>query len=447
MSIQEFDQKHVWHPFTQAKTAPTPIELVRAEGLSLYDKDGKAYWDLNSSWWAITHGHSHPRIAKALTAQAQTMQHVMFAGFTHRPGAELAKTLAASLPEALEKVFYSDNGSTAVEVGLKMAYQYWQNIGKPRGKFLALEGAYHGDTFGAMSVGATSGFVETFSDLMFDASFMPTPHTWIGDMQVEEKEQASLQWLDRYLDQHGQNTAVFIIEPLILGAGGMKMYRKSFLEEIIRRVRAFDIVVVFDEVFTGFGRTGNMFVCSDLVQQPDIICLSKGLTAGTLPLGATVANHKIWDAFYSDQTGKTLLHGHTFAGNPLACAVALENFKIFEAEQTMQRIASIAAVHEERLEKLMQHPAIVRPRQCGTVIAFDVDVGEAQYGGMTSKAIAQKFLERGLHIRPLGHTLYMVLPYCITPEQLNTVYDVIPEVIDEIAHTLGGEITHRGAAA
>ena len=423
--IVNADKDVIWHPFTQAQTAPDVIPIVRGEGAKLFDAEGREYLDLISSWWVNTHGHAHPKIAKAIGDQAGQPEHVIFAGFTHEPAVVLAKRLKEMLPGDLNRVFYSDNGSTAVEVALKIAYQYFSNKGAPRKKFLAFEGAYHGDTVGAMSVGQSSGFFDAWKDLLFDVAAIPFPATWQGDVDVEQKEQESLTSLQRVLETQGADTCAMILEPLVQGAGGMRMCRPEYLRSLVEMLRSAGILVIFDEVMTGFGRTGELFACIKANITPDLICLSKGLTGGFLPLSATVCRDEIYDAFLDDSFDKAFAHGHSFAANPLGCAAAIASQDLLTAPDTQTWIAAISAVHEERLAQLATFEPLEHARQTGTIAAIDIIADDSGYSASVGPKLKAYFLEQGMLIRPLGNVMYVLPPYCISDDDLHRAYDAI----------------------
>ena len=423
--IAKKDKTPIWHPYTQAKTAAPAIPIARAEGAVLHGMDGKEYLDLISSWWVNLHGHAHPRIAEAIAAQAKTLEQVIFAGFTHQPAVELAARLSALLPADLERVFYSDNGSTAIEVALKVAYQFWKQADSPRKtRFLAFEGGYHGDTVGAMSMGASSGFFGHWKDLLFSITALPYPATWDNDPDVETKEKACLDALEAYLAQYAEETAALIVEPLVQGAAGMRMCRPEFLREVEKRLRAARVLLIFDEVMTGFGRTGDLFACLKSGATPDIICLSKGLSGGFLPLSVTVFRRFLHDAFLGEDFSTALAHGHSFTANPLGCAAALASLELLLEDQTARNIGTIVEKHRERLNGL-SHPRLGRTRQCGTIAAVDVLGGRQDYSAQEGQALMRYFMDKGLLIRPLGHVIYLLPPYCVTPEQLDRAYDAI----------------------
>ncbi len=428
--ITNLDRQHVWHPFTQAQTAPDPIPITSAKGIRLYAEDGREFLDLISSWWVNLHGHAHPTIAAAIAKQAHTLEQVIFAGFTHQPAAQLAHELVQRLPAGLTRVFFSDDGSTAVEVALKMALQYWRNQGEAqRTRFLAFEGGYHGDTVGAMSVGRGSDFFSTYGSLLFEVGLLPYPQTWDGDADVVSKEQAALAVLDAYLAQHGETLAGVIIEPLVQGAAGMRMCRPEFLQQLAAKLRAVGILLIFDEVMTGFGRTGAMFAAIKAQVMPDLICLSKGLTAGFLPMSVTVASEAIYAAFLGENFDRALIHGHSFTANPLGCAAALASLQVFEDEQTLAKLPQIEAWHRQGLAQLAGHPAVQHVRVTGTIAAFDVVTADAGYTSAVGAQLKAFFHERGLLLRPLGNVIYLLPPYCVTQDELALAYQTIGEAL------------------
>lgn len=429
-----WDRQHVWHPFTQAHTAPDPIPIVRAQGSRLYAEDGRVFLDLIASWWVNIHGHAHPAIAEAIAAQARTLEQVIFAGFTHPPAAQLARELVQWLPPGLTRVFFSDDGSTAVEVALKVALQYWQNQGQgQRTRFLAFEGGYHGDTVGAMAVGQGSGFFQPYGKLLFEVGLLPFPATWEGDTEVEAKEAAALAALEAYLAAHADSIAALIMEPLLQGAGGMRMCRPQFLQALARRVREAGILLVFDEIMTGFGRTGAMFASLKAQVMPDIICLSKGLTAGFLPLAVTVVQESVYQAFLGDSFDRALVHGHSFTANPLGCAAALASLQVFRTENTLAKLPVLEAWQRAGLATLAGLPQVQRPRVMGTVAAFDVAAADAGYTAGVGARLKSFFHDHGLLLRPLGNVVYLLPPYCITEAELHHAYQVVAAGIKALA--------------
>lgn len=427
------DRRHVWHPFTQHATEGDPIVIARAKSASLFDADGNEILDLVSSWWTCTHGHSHPRLNEALAEQAARFEHVMFAGFTHEPAVDLATALAELLPGDLSRVFFSDDGSTSVEVALKIAYQYWINVGEPRRQILVgFDGGYHGDTLGAMSLGRGSQFFSPFRDLMCKVVVLPCPATFEGDDAADEREAGALSAFQALIRDRGQSVAGLIIEPLLQGAGGMRLCRPSFLKRLVEIARAAGILVIFDEVATGFGRTGTMFAMEQAGVVPDLVCLSKGLTSGYTPLAATVAREAIFEAFLGESFERALPHGHSFTANPLACSVALASLALFKEEKTLERIARINKRHKTMLAELASRADVTRPRLIGSILAFDVR-SAGGYQSAESRRLRDWYLAHGLNIRPLGPTIYLMPPYCITDEELTRAYSGLVEGLDALA--------------
>ena len=425
--LREIDARHLWHPFTQAQTADAPILIREAQGAWVTAADGSRYLDLVSSWWVNLHGHAHPKIAGAIAAQAAKLEHVIFAGFTHEPAIELAQRILDYLPPSLSRVFYSDNGSTAVEAALKMAFQFWRNCGDDKRKrFIAFEGGYHGDTIGAMSAGRTSGFYLPFEELMFDVDIVPFPATWNGDEEIGAREAQALAALDRLLG-NASSYAAAIVEPLVQGASGMLMCRPEFLRQVAERLKGSDILLIFDEVMTGFGRTGSMFASTKAKVTPDILCCAKGITGGFLPLAATIVSERIYRAFLGEGIEQAFLHGHSYTANPLGCAAGLASLDIFESENVMARIAEIEARHHAELACLMEHSKILRPRVLGSIAAFDI--GDGVYGSGLSQTLRNLALQQGLILRPLGATIYLMPPYMIVNAELDAAYAGIRQIL------------------
>ncbi|MBF0342457.1 MAG: adenosylmethionine--8-amino-7-oxononanoate transaminase [Magnetococcales bacterium] len=425
------DRAHVWHPYTQQATAPDPLPIASGRGAWLHGMDGSAYLDLIASWWVSIHGHAHPVIARAIAEQAGRLEQVIFAGLTHEPAVRLAAELAKRLPEGLTRIFFSDDGSTAVEVAMKMACHYWRNRGQERVRFLVFEGGYHGDTVGAMSASRSSGFFEGYRGLLFAVETLPYPATWEGDETVAAKESTALAALDRYLESSGDECAAMLIEPLIQGAGGMRMCRPEFLRGLAARLKAAGVLLIADEVMTGFGRCGTLFACEKAGIAPDLICLSKGLTGGFLPMAVTACREEIHAAFLGATFDRALAHGHSFTANALGCAAALASLGLFETEQTLQRVAAIEAIHRERLRNLQS--GIAQPRVLGVVAALELTLPDRGYGSAFTPRLIRFFLDRGLIIRPLGAVLYLIPPYCITPEELHRGWDGIEAAIQHFS--------------
>ncbi len=431
--LQDLDLRHIWHPFTQAGVSPAPIPIRQAKGAILIAEDGREFVDMISSWWVTLHGHAHPAIVKAVAEQAARLEQVIFAGFTHAPAVELARRLSSLLPGDLNRVFFSDDGSTAVEAALKLAHQYWRNIGAPeRRRYLSFEGGYHGDTVGAMSVGTKSGLFDHWRDLMFEVTTLPFPATWEGDGDAAEKEADCLHVLDGFLAEMGAETAAFIIEPLVQGAGGMRMCRPQFLQAVAERLKRAGVLLIFDEVMTGFGRTGETFACLKAGVTPDLICLSKGLTGGFLPMSATVCSDAVHDVFLGGTLDKAFAHGHSFTANPLGCAAALASLDLLLQDETGARVKAIEAVHRQRLFSMPAHPKLARHRIMGTIAAVDVECPDAGYAAAIGPKLREFFMALGFVIRPLGNVVYLLPPYCVEEAQLHQAYDAIERAAVEV---------------
>jgi len=414
------------------KTAPPPIKISRGTGAWLELSDGKRILDCISSWWVTLHGHGEPTIASAIHEQALRLEQVIFAGFTHDPAEDLVQSILSVVPPNLSRVFFSDDGSTAVEVALKMAYQYWQNIGfGQRNKFIGVAQGYHGDTVGAMSMGGTSTFWKPFSPLMFEVDCIPFPATWDGDIDVTEKENQSLHALHSLLSQGDERYAAIILEPLIQGVGGMRICREDFLRRLLQIAHEFELLVIYDEVMTGFGRTGDWFACTKSATEPDILCLSKGLTGGFLPLALTLASEKIYQAFYADETNRAFFHSHSYTGNPIACAAANASFSLLSHNQEAFR--NMESTHRALIDKWIKgNPIFYNARAKGTIAAFEVVSADTSYYADISRKLKRIFVERGLLLRPIGNTVYLLPPYCITRDELEFAYEIISEVCTEL---------------
>ncbi|NJK64374.1 MAG: adenosylmethionine--8-amino-7-oxononanoate transaminase, partial [Synechococcaceae cyanobacterium SM2_3_1] len=418
-------------PFHRPNYLLTPETLSEERGIWIELEDGRRIMDCISSWWVNLHGHCHPKISEAIYKQSQQLEHIIFAGFTHDPAERLAEELVGKLPENLTRTFYSDDGSTAVEVALKMAYQYWHNRDQPRTNFIAFEGAYHGDTFGAMSVGSRSIFSQVYADLLFEVKYVPFPDTYQGDPDVQEQEERTLWQLEKILSVDPNCCAGIIIEPLVQGAGGMRMCRPLFLQKIVQLAKAYDTLLIFDEVMTGFGRTGDWFAALRAQVSPDIICLSKGITGGFLPLAVTVCTEQIYEAFYSDDLLKTLFHGHSYTANPLGCAAGLASLEILTENQASFK--SMEMIHQRCYEHYLDHERISHWRVTGTIAAMDVKTPEASgYLNQVGLEIRKRSLEQGLLLRPLGNVLYVMPPYCTTEDELVRIYQGINQILREI---------------
>ncbi len=422
-TLVENDLQYIWHPYTHQKNMQAPIAVERGKGTFLFDEDGHEYIDAISSWWVNIHGHSNKYIAKKIYQQAQTLDHVIFAGFTHKPAVELAGRIIPLLPEKICKVFYSDNGSTAVEVALKMALQFWVNTGKEkRGKVLAFNNSYHGDTFGAMSASSRSIFTKAFNDKLFEVIFIDTP------------AKDNLEKIKSEIRKHQHEVACFIYEPLLQGAGGMKMYDSKLFDDLLSFIKKQNIICIADEILTGFYRTGKMFASEYIDARPDIICLSKGLTGGTMALGITACTLKIYDAFVSDDKAQTLFHGHSFTANPLACTAALASLDLLERKNCERKINKIIKRNNKFAEKLRNanYKALIKNvRQLGTIVAFEIISMEGdQYLNNINASFTKFCLDNRVYLRSLGNTIYIMPPYCITKKQLKKVFAVIEDFLN-----------------
>jgi adenosylmethionine---8-amino-7-oxononanoate aminotransferase len=411
----------VWHPFTQHAVQPDPPLIARGEGAWLETSEGERIFDAISSWWVITHGHRHPHIVQAIKDQADRLDQVIFAGFTHEPAEKLARRLVAITPPELEYVFFSDSGSTSVEVALKMALGFWRHRGEKRTGILALEGAYHGDTVGGMSVGERGVFNAPYDPLLFNVERLPFP--------APGREEATLKALDVACGRGG--AAALIVEPLILGAGGMLIYAPEILSEMKRICETHGVLFIADEVMTGWGRTGTLFACEQARVTPDIACYSKGLTGGSLPLAVTLCRGDIFDAHYSTDRSRTFFHSSSYTANPIACAAALANLEIWEKEPVLERVAAIAGLHSKGLDRFREDRRFTNLRQIGSIAALDVASNETGYMAAIGPRLYQGFLSRHLLVRPLGSTIYLMPPYCSGESELGLVYDALADIADD----------------
>lgn len=415
-NLTERDRAVIWHPYTPMKLRPNALGIVRAEGVYLYDEQGHRYIDAVSSWWVNLHGHSHPQIAQAIYQQAQSLAHCMFAGLTHEPAVQLAERLLAITPGQMRRVFYSDNGSCATEIAIKMALQAFHNQGKPRHTIVALENSYHGDTFGAMSASGRGLFTQPFDDKLFNVVFIPVP--------TRERATESLTALTQLLANG--DVAALIVEPLVQGAAGMQMHDAGALSQLFAAAKAAGAYVIADEVMTGFGRTGTLFACDQLNVAPDMICLSKGLTGGTLPMAVTLCTEVLYNAFYSDDVQHALYHGHSYTANPIACAAALASLELLLTDECTAARQMITQAHAEFASVIAKHPKIDHIRTCGTILAMTIrtDSG-SHYLSQERDRIYHYFLARGVLLRPIGNVLYLIPPYCISETQLRGIYEHI----------------------
>ena len=421
MSLTEKDSQYLWHPYTQHKTASAPIAITKGKGALLWDENGKEYIDAIASWWVNPYGHSNTFIADAIYKQLTTLEHVLFGGFTHEPAVKVAEKLLAILPKNQQKLFFSDNGSTAVEIAIKVALQYFFNKGEKRTTIIAFENAFHGDTFAAMAASGISLFTDAFQGMFIDVVRIPVP--------VVGQEQASCDALAKALKNH--NCAGFIFEPLVQGAAGMVMYEPVALDTLIRMCKDNNVLTIADEVMTGFGKTGKTFASDYLVEQPDMMCLSKALTGGTIPMAITTFTQDIFDAFYDEDINKALFHGHTFTANPTGCAAALASIELLQTPDMQANIERVNAKHLAFEQRVQSHPNVVTTRVLGVIFALEIKTESAAsyYGNLRNK-LYNFFIENGVILRPVGNIVYILPPYIITDEQLEKVYQVVESALE-----------------
>lgn len=430
MSLTSRDKKVIWHPYTQHELFPESIGIVKGKGSYLFDEKGRKYIDAFSSWWTCIHGHAHPYIAKKVSAQLKKLEHVVFAGFTHEPAITLAERLLKKLPKNQKRIFYSDNGSTAVEVAMKMSFQYWYNKGTPKTKIIAFRNSYHGDTFGAMSASERGAFSSPFQSHLFEVIFIDAP--------IKGKEDESIRQLISNIQDPTSDISAFIFEPIVQGVAGMVLHEPKALSEMIRICGANNILTIGDEVFTGFGRTGKFFASDYLSEKPDMICLSKGLTGGTMAMGVTSSTDEIFKAFLSQDRLKTLFHGHSFTANPVACSASLAGMDLMEKKETWKNIKRIGNRHkffEKQLTSSGSQVAgkIKEIRRIGTILAIELKTEDATsyFNSIRDRSISF-FLEKGILLRPLGNVIYLLPPYCISDKDLDYIYDSIFEFLQSL---------------
>ncbi len=417
------DKQCIWHPFTPLIGSEENLVIERAEGAILYSEDGREIIDAIASWWVNLHGHSNPHIAQAIANQAKKLEHVMFAGFTHEPAIQLAENLLSILPENQGKVFFSDNGSTSVEVALKMALQYWHNRGKSKTKILALEGGYHGDTFGAMSVGERGAFTAPFWPFLFEVAFL--------DLPLPGQEEESLAEFEALVKRG--DMAAFIFEPVVQGAAGMRQYSASWLDQLISIAQSSEVLCIADEVMTGFGRTGRTFASDYLENKPDIFCLSKGLTGGALALGATSCSDAIQEAYNHEDILKTFFHGHSYTANPIACAAANASFELLMTDECNQNIQRISSGFNVFKNKISAHHEVQSVTHQGAILAIEFKAsGDTSYINEARHELYPYFLSRNVLLRPLGNIVYIIPPYVISDEELAVVFGAIESYLEEI---------------
>ena len=419
MTLKERDKKHLWHPLTQHKLHPDTIAIKSAKGCVLVDEDGNEYIDAIASWYTCMYGHCNPHITSKVAEQMLTLDQVVFSGFTHAPAVELSEALINILPKNQNKLFFSDNGSTSVEIGIKMALQYHFNHGEKRNTLIAFEDGFHGDTFGAMSVSGLSVYNGPFEEFFLNVLRIPTPNG--------KNHEGILETLKTYSEDH--HIAGFVYEPLVQGAAAMKMHDAKGLDEILKFCKSQNIICVADEVMTGFGKTGTFFASDQIETKPDVMCLSKALTGGLLPMAITSCSQKTYDAFYSDDIKKGLFHGHTYSANPLSCSAALASIELLTSDEIQSQIEKVALMHAAFSEKIKTHPKVNSVRQKGVIFALDLNLEMERYGNLRDK-LFHFFMENGVFLRPLGHTIYIQAPYVISEEQLNKVYRVIEDALE-----------------
>ncbi|KUJ59187.1 adenosylmethionine-8-amino-7-oxononanoate aminotransferase [Flavobacteriaceae bacterium CRH] len=423
MTLTEKDSQYLWHPYTQHKTAQTPIVISKGDGALLWDENGKEYIDAIASWWVNPFGHSNQYIADAIYKQLTTLEHVLFGGFTHEPAIKVAEKLIEILPKNQQKIFFSDNGSTAVEVAIKVALQYFFNKNEKRTTIIAFENAFHGDTFAAMAASGISFYTQAFQGMFIDVVRIPVP--------VKGQEQVSFDALKNVIQKH--NCAGFIFEPLVQGAAGMVMYEPESLAKLIQICAANNVLTIADEVMTGFGKTGKTFAMDYVDENPDMVCLSKALTGGTIPMAITTFTQEVFDAFYDDDINKALFHGHTFTANPTGCAAALASIDLLQTKEMQDNIERINASHLNFQKKIENHSKVITARTLGVIFAVEIksDSEESYYGSMRTK-LYNFFIEKGVVLRPVGNIVYILPPYIMTNEQLQKVYSIIEEAIEMV---------------
>ena len=419
MSITKKDKAYIWHPLTQHHTAKDPIPIVKAKGALLYDEDGKTYIDGIASWYTSMYGHGNPTISNAIQQQMQELDFVMFSGFTHKPATQLADRLMQILPDNQQKIFFNDNGSTAVEAAIKMALQFYHNKGEKRDTIIAFENGFHGDTFGAMSASGIASYNGAFTDFLLKVVRIPTPQ--------EDNIEAIQSLLQSHIDNNA--CAAFIFEPLVQGAAGMQFHTASGLDALIKQCQAANILCIADEIMTGFGKTGTTFASDQLEHKPDIICLSKALTAGMFPLSITSCSQAVFDCFLSQEVHKGFFHAHTYSAHPLGCAAATAGIDLLLSPQIQEHIKRIHTRHSAFAKAITKHPKAKNVRIKGVILAFELDVPMQRYGELRQK-LYDFFMDRGICLRPLGNTIYVLPPYIISEDELNTIYKVIEEALD-----------------
>lgn len=418
-NLTERDKKHLWHPLTQHQTAPPPLAIVKAKGALIWDVEGNSYVDGIGSWYTTMYGHGNEHIIKAMTEQMKQLDFVMFSGFTHEPAVELSERLLKILPSNQSRIFFNDNGSTAIEAGIKMALQYHFNMGKKRDTLIAFEDGFHGDTFGAMSASGLSSYNGPFEDFLLKVERIPVPQ--------EDNLELVLNKLETILSKN--SCAAFVFEPLVQGAAGMKFHSAEGLDRLIEKCKVNGVICIADEIMTGFGKTGKNFAADHLNEQPDIICLSKALTAGMFPLSITSSSEQLFEAFLSDEVSKGFFHAHTYSAHPIGCAAALAGLDLLNSEEVVERRKYISNAHEDFVQKIAAHPKVKNARSKGVILAIDLEMNINRYG-KTRDELYQFFMARGVNLRPLGNTIYVLPPYLITNVQLDKIYKAIRDLLE-----------------
>ncbi len=421
MNLTERDRQYLWHPYTQHKTAALPIAIKKGKGALLWDENDKEYVDAIASWWVNPFGHSNTFIADAIYKQLTTLEHVLFGGFTHEPAIILAEKLIEILPKNQQKIFFSDNGSTAVEVAIKVALQYFFNKGEKKTTIIAFENAFHGDTFAAMAASGISFYTQAFQGMFIDVVRIPVP--------VKGNEEISYSTLREVIKNN--TCAGFIFEPLVQGAAGMVMYEPETLDKLIQICQENNVLTIADEVMTGFGKTGKTFATDYLVEKPDMMCLSKALTGGTIPMAITTFSSVIFEAFYDDDINKALFHGHTFTANPTGCAAALASLELLQTNEMQANIIRVNKSHLDFQERIKNHPKVTVTRVLGVIFALEIktETAASYYGGLRNK-LYNFFIENGVILRPVGNIVYILPPYIISEEQLEKVYQVVENALE-----------------
>ena len=416
---QKVDKKHIWHPLTQHQLHPEHIVIKKAKGTILYDENGSEYIDAIASWYTCMYGHCNPYITQKVSEQMRNLDHVVFTGFTHKPATDLATSLMKILPQNQQKIFFSDNGSTSVDIAIKMSLQYHFNQGLKRNRIIAFQDGFHGDTFGAMSVSGLSIYNGPFEDHFLEVDRIPVPNK-------NNIEEVKIQFI-KLLSEN--NVAAFIYEPLVQGAAAMKMHDADLLNQLLEIAKKFNVITIADEVMTGFGKTGKNFASEFLIQLPDIMCLSKSLTGGLVPMAITSCSDKIYEAFLSSEMEKGFFHGHTYSANPTSCTAAIASIELLMSEEIQNSIDRITKAHKSFLENINEHPKVKSTRQQGIIAAIDLNIETDRYGDLRYK-LFDFYMDKGIYLRPLGNTVYILAPFIISNEQLAKIYNAIEDSLD-----------------